>query len=332
MARATTPHPIHGKIGNLIYRVRNGKQFVHEAPATYVFRQGTPAHGLNRQEFGAAAKIASDIYRNIKPRRDPEKLGPIFAPYPQNILTAKLKLGADTERKRTFKDYSYADEFCFRDTARSLMGLDLSHARPQQSPGRCAPAECVHMQPLGPQHNPTSIKVTGLDQAAAVIDAHGNARLEFRFQIRQTRVLELKYHKEENKWMPKEDDPSNSNTHHAHKVLAHSQPTDWIPVEIIPNQGFTLPIPKWAPDAKYATVVMIEWREIRAVGHRIKPLHDHGIVRIVSFHAPAEAWLSPHKTIAPTAAPSHTAHEAMPFTLPIDPEAFIKAAMRKLIT
>jgi hypothetical protein len=62
MAKASTPHPIRGKIGNFIYTVRNGKQFVHEAPKEYIFRQGTPAHGLNRREFAGAAKIACEIY------------------------------------------------------------------------------------------------------------------------------------------------------------------------------------------------------------------------------------------------------------------------------
>ncbi|HEX2901667.1 MAG TPA: hypothetical protein VHS96_18290 [Bacteroidia bacterium] len=312
MAKATTPHPIHGKIGNLIYTVRNGKQFVHEAPEHYVFRQGTPAHGLNRREFAGAAKIACEIYSAIKaakPGRWPAKNpadapGPIFKAYSQNILTAQLKKSAAADAKRKHRYYHFADRFLFRDAVAALKGLDLSRDK--------ATAALVSMVPIGPQHNPTAIRIQGLENAADRIQVNGNARLELRFHIRQANFVERFYCKDREAWVTRaEMDGESAN---AHSAIRHiSPPSDWIPVEIIPREGFCLELPEWAQDAKYLTTVLVEWREVRNVGNKVTRHHDCGIVRIVALHAPAEAWKADDDSAATKF--STAAHHSAPMAI-----------------
>ncbi|MEY3442535.1 MAG: hypothetical protein RLZZ519_816 [Bacteroidota bacterium] len=338
MAKATTPHPIQGKIGNLIYTVRNGKQFVHEAPKEYVFRQGTPAHGLNRREFAGAAKIACEIYNALKPEK-PRKWqasnpadapGPIFKAYSQNHLTGLLKKASEAESKRKHKFYHFADRFLFRDAAKALTGLDLSRETAQ--------ASHVKMIATGPQHNPTAIRILGLAKAAEKIRVHGNARLEFRFHIRQTSFVERFYSESHSAWVTRpelEGQPPKTNE----SKRKSTEPSGWIPVDIIPNEGFSLDLPTWEPDATYFTAILIEWREVRNVGNKTVRHHSQGIVRIVCAHAPAEAWeekdLSQpfeHKTTKHHAAPmgilKRTARPR--FNPRIDPKAYIAAALAKM--
>jgi hypothetical protein len=299
MARAETPYPIHGKIGNLIYKVRDGKQIVHEAKGTVNPKKIGPAYHLNKDEFAGAAQVAHAIYRHIKPdkfhQRKPQanldKLGPIMRPYPQNYITAQLKKSAQYELKRKARRFHFADEFCFLDAVKALRGLDLSKEG--------APSGHVSMTPIGPQHNPTAIKITGLDYAARAITAHGNAKLECRFHIRQCRVTELDYIPETREWETRKLPQPNPLQRHSPTQSHRSHPSLWIPVEIIPKEGITLPLEAlnayWdaqKPEgAKYLTSVAIEWREIKTVGRRVKRLHDQGIVRIASLHAPLEDWI-----------------------------------------
>ncbi len=338
MAKASTPHPIQGKIGNLIYTVRNGKQFVHEAPKEYVFRQGTPAHGLNRREFAGAAKIACEIYNALKPEK-PRKWqvtnpadapGPIFKAYSQNVLTGILKKASEAEAKRKHRYYHFADRFLFRDAAVALKGLDLS--KNEDTAGH------VRFIPIGPQHNPTAIRILGLTKAAETIPAHGNARLEVRFHIRQVRFVERFYSESHAAWITQEEQKGESKKTGTSKQKS-TQPSDWIPLDILPTEGISIELPAWEPDATYLTAILIEWREMRKVGQKTIRHHAFGIARIVSAHAPAAVWEAQdakslerqkpaaHHTL-PTAILNQTAMPRVnPYT---NPKAYISAALAKM--
>ena len=290
MAKALPPFPIHGKIANLTFTVRNDKQFVQASPGPRNLKRAGEAYFRNIDEFAGAAKVAQEIYRYIKPQAfDPreksenlQKLGPVCRPYTQNYLTAQIKRKADKENKRRTKvGLWYAKEITFFDAVNALRGLDLSN--------ESAPSGHLGMTPIGPQHNPTAIRLTGLQHAANAIGIHGNAQLEFRIFIHQSRVPELEYDRADRQWH-KRQDPEGRST--SNRRSYHSQPTAWIPVDIVPKEGLHLPLPTgiWKEDDKYLTAVFCEWREIRTVGRRCKRLHDKGIARIAALHGPAADW------------------------------------------
>jgi hypothetical protein len=328
MAKAKGPTLLHGKIQSLIFRVRNGQQEVYFAPGDYDFSKAGMAYHLNKREFAAAAHIAQDIHRSLRRKRFDE-LGPIFCPYPQNRITAALKKGADHDHKKQKKQrFHYAHAFTFRDTARALQGLDLSR--------KTAPTNHVEMIPLGPLHCPTHIKIRGLEKAAEAIQIAGNARLEFRIHIHQSRIKELQYHEEDKKWLPLQHIRSDSQIQH------RTPPSDWVPTQFIPAQGITLPIPQWEQRDKYLTTILIEWREIRTVGHKIITKHEMGIVRIAATHGPAEAYqdATPNQHHGPKNHPWNeergirsSENTALPTDnwQDMDPEAYLKAALEKLL-
>lgn len=332
MATAHAPFLLKGKILNLVFRVRDGKQIVQAAPREPTRHKHGPAYTLNKDEFAAAAMIAQSVYRHIrhdvfdqrKPHTNHHKLGPIFRPYAQNHLTARLKLKADLEGKRRHKSgYHYATQFRFIDAVNALKGFDLSN------PG--SPSGFVGMIPIGPQHSPTAIKVMGLQDAAQAIARHGNARMELRFHIRQSRVMELNYDRDTRAW----DEPQGQSRPVCAQNKSHcSKPTDWIPAEIIPSQGFTLPLPQgiWAEDEKYLTAVMVEWREVRTIGRRTVRLHKQGIVRIAALHAPVEAWARPeaHPQDPQPPKPRPPRRQAPRIDPLQEPEAYIRQALAKL--
>ncbi len=334
MAKAQTPHPLRGKIGKLIFKVQGGKQLVYQANSE---RKKSPnrAYNLNIDEFAGAAKIGQSIHRFIKPdkfkQRNPaanaDKLGPIFRPYAQNYLIGRLKKYADLERKRHYQKQGgvcYATEFRFYDVIKALQGLDLSREG--------APSGHLSMVPIGPQHNPTAIHIEGLQHAARAMDTHGQAVLECRFHIRQCEIMELDYDPDERTWHRPQ---GAANKLVGQQKCYKSQPTDWIPVEIIPRAGITLPLSqkKWLPDDRYLTAIMIEWREVRTIGRRSIRHHQYGIARIAALHAPATAWLQPSNRTLPDALemPAPPRKERKPRIDPkTDPQAYLAQALGKL--
>jgi hypothetical protein len=295
----------------MVFRTVNGKKVVSIAPDPEVCarnhkmrmeEQGNvyDSYRLNLSEFTAASKIGCDIYTNLKGNSG-EELGPIFRPYSQNELTRSLKEGAWRDLKGTPNGFFYATEFTFYVAQRALRGLDLSQDT--------APGKAIRMIPLGPQHNPTAVKVLGLSRAANQVGANGNSQLEFRFHIRQSNIGELIFCPRAGKWrernevlgLPEAPRIGNNGFH-------HSEPTGWIPTDILTDDGITLKLPAWDPQAKYCTAIMIEWRELKKVGRRIVRHHSKGIVRIATVHGPAEAYdpegTQSHKMQkAPTPAP-----------------------------
>jgi hypothetical protein len=381
MAKAKGPTQLRGNLQSLTFRVRNGQQEVYPRPGDYDFSKAGPAYHWNKREFAAAARIAQAIHRSISRKRFDE-LGPIFCPYPQNSITAALKLGADLHRKpcrklRRKPYFHYATTFTFKDAAAALQGLDLSK--------KTAPTQYVEMIPLGPRHSPTHLQINGLERAAEAVPCEGNARLEFRIHIRQSRIKELQYCEDQEKWLPRSEETvvadgfakqyaaprkhrtsqiqTPQTTTHASSSLSSlaaslsplaasppplapqsttqprtshaTPPTDWIPVQFIPAQGITLPIPQWEETDRYLTVVLIEWREIRTVGHKVHTKHDMGIVRIATLHGPAEAYqdTTPNHHHGPKNHPWNlAADEPLPTDKwqQMDPEAYLAAALEKL--
>ena len=282
MAKAHGPILLSGKLQNLIFRVRDNKNIVHLAPDKIQVKNATQRYHDNRMEFGGAAKMAGQIYAGLQASGPDDPLGPIFRAYPQNLLTSRIRRAPNRNKVHIVgEQLPYVEKFQFCDVAPALKGLDLS--------GLEAPSAKVHMTPMGPQHNPTAIKITGLTAAANAIPVHGNARLEFRLHIRQTEIKDIFYNAILKQWQRQDVKTRNSSS----IQTKWSDPSDWIPIEFSPKEGITLPIPTVDETRNHLTAILIEWREIRKVGRRILQHHKHGIVRIAALHAPRAAW-TPH--------------------------------------
>ncbi|HEX2901423.1 MAG TPA: hypothetical protein VHS96_17040 [Bacteroidia bacterium] len=320
MAKAQGPTLLSGKIGTLIFRVRDGKNIVSLAPSSVNPRNATTRFFDNRIEFGGAAKMAAQIYQGLHLRSDED--GPAFGPYPQNRLTGRIRRAPVKSRVHIVgEQVPYNTRFHFHDVARSLRGLDLG--------GKEAPTALVQMTPIGPQHNPTAIKLTGIGKAARQIPVHGNARLEF--HIRQTEIKDIYYNTVLGGWQ-REDVRERPGRNGVKRTWL--PPSDWIPVEIFPADGLTLPVPATDPARKHLTAIFIEWREIRQVGRRIIRHHRYAIARIAALHAPAEAWASPSHSNSHSH--SNSSHHITPRNLhpkptwQQDPQKFLTQALANL--
>jgi hypothetical protein len=340
MGKAIGTHLFSGRLYQFIYKVREGKQYVSAAPerkkehrrrmaqinSCYNYRQ-------NLKEFGGASKVASEIFTDIRLGIG-AKHGPILKPYAFNNLSAALKNGGDHRPDSHQRGRPYFSEFTILDGAKALRGFDFSHPD--------APTTAVKMRALGPQHNPDAIHVSGLEAAATAIRTHGNADIEFRFRIVQTRFQERVYDETFQMWQTWEScngmkDP------HPFQRFHFSKPSGWIPTEIIPQEGITIPLPERPEGEKYLTTIVIEWREHRTVGRRLIYHRKKAIVRIVSAHAPAEAMTRTQDSNPNTKTP-HPAHN--PYNIapipPIvirdpkrwqrDPKADLKEALGRLQT
>jgi hypothetical protein len=290
MAKAHGPILLSGKLQNLIFRVRDNKNIVHLAPDKIQVKHATQRYYDNRMEFGGAAKMAAQIYAGLQASGPDDPLGPIFRAYPQNLLTSRIRRAPNRNKVHIVgEQIPYVDKFSFADVAPALKGLDLSNPE--------APSAKVHLTPIGPQHNPTAIKITGLTNAADAIPVLGNARLEFRLHIRQTEIKDIFYNAILQQWQRQDVQTRNSSSVQRN----WSDPSDWIPIEFFPKEGITLPLP--TPDASrnHLTAIFIEWREIRTVGRRTIQHHKHGIVRIAALNAPLEAYRHSERRSLPRA-------------------------------
>ncbi|MFN8395353.1 MAG: hypothetical protein U0176_11980 [Bacteroidia bacterium] len=290
MAIAHTPFPISGRVGKMIMTIRNGKQFVHQAPGyagRHQKRMADPrltGYQHHTRAFGQASSLSTKIYRSIRPHRledGDENIGAQLIPYPQNRITTRIyQAGVAGTRAKISSTTSsfYATEYRIRDIAPYLRGMDLGLPE--------APNSAITIQPLGPGHDPDAIRIRGIQEAAKTISIHGNSRIEFRVHIRRAEIQEMIWRQEYKRWRPIND------VHTRDKPASPRpmKPSAWIPVDILPPEGLRIPIPRDAPEATIVTSVVIEWREIRPVGNKTIYHHRKGIVRIVACHAPAQAW------------------------------------------
>ncbi|MBP6640758.1 MAG: hypothetical protein KA293_10720 [Bacteroidia bacterium] len=333
MAKAHGPILLSGKLQNLIFRVRDNKNIVHLAPDRIQVKNATQRYHDNRMEFGGAAKMAGQIYAGLQASGPDDPLGPIFRAYPQNLLTSRIRRAPNRNKVHIVgEQLPYVDKFQFCDIAPALKGLDLS--------GPEAPSAKVHITPMGPQHNPTAIKITGLQNAANAIPVHGNARLEFRLHIRQTEIKDIFFNAILKQWQRQDVKTRNSSS----IQTKWSDPSDWIPIEFFPKEGITLPIPAVDETRNHLTAIFIEWREIRKVGRRMIQHHKHGIVRIAALHAPREAYRHSERSEESVSHSTshchqgHATHHAVPNPKTLsdgrmrhqDPKQFLQAALAKL--
>ncbi|MFN8393780.1 MAG: hypothetical protein U0176_03810 [Bacteroidia bacterium] len=301
MARNISALKVSGRLDDFQFSMRNGKNFVHmkrDYSKRHKFRMSAPhcnQYRLNLQEFAAAAKIAAEIYRQFNVRsqqafdataitRDNAHLpGPILRPYAHNLLTARIKAAGSHQLKHHYRaagSNHYAAKFTTPDIALALRGLDLSKDT--------APAAAITISPLGPVHNPTELKITGITQAAHSLRTPQGIRLECRIHLCQAQFNERKYNPKLKQW---ETIPNLRPDGTRVPEPRPYTPSDWIPVEAIPEEGIKLPIQPCDEGSKHLTIVFIEWREHRGFGRRIVRLHDRGIARIAAVHAPAAAFV-----------------------------------------
>jgi hypothetical protein len=340
MARATSPVLLHGKLGDMIFKVINGKQFAYKAPEesrhNKLMKGGDfyDNYRRNQLELGGASVIACEIYMYLKFGQEAD-LTPIFRPYSHNIISGRLKTNADHDRKRRTNHTVFANQFSVADAKRALTGLDLSHDE--------SATDQVKMIALGPQHNPTSIQLLGLERAAEAIKVLGNARLEFRIHLRQTNCRESVVNANRNGWdevvrLPEgvthdarqntfvDQDGNNLGAYFPYFKF-FEKASEWIPANIIPKEGFTLNLPEHQPQQTFTTAVMIEWREQRTVGRRIVKHHKMGIARIVAVHGPADAFPPPTETPARVPFPWEIDKPLLEIDWEKDPKAYLSAAL-----
>jgi hypothetical protein len=323
MAHAHSPNGLlRGKIGNQIFRVVNGKQVVSLAPPPWQLKrkhrermQPDSAHLSYRRNilaFSGASITAKEIYKGLR-IANKDQAARIFGPYPQNALIAQLKRHAAERQGETVTAYTP------RDVQRALRGLDLS---PDAAPSQQA----------------TGIKVLGLEKAARRIPVHGNAQLEFRLFIRQGQFSEHRLHPIDQTWGKVRQPAAPTADGHPATFQQLSEPSDWIPVDFIPKEGIVLDLPPQPQHLTYVTAVMVEWREVRAVGRKVHPHHAMSIARIVSVHGPAEAFYAAGYAIGnPTIytvhsllRPLHRHTEFIVVRHIADPKAFLARALAKL--
>jgi hypothetical protein len=287
MAKAHSTHLLRGKIGNLIYRVRDGKQLVHLAPAPwqertrYQRRLRYDGFRLNIEQFAGASATASGLYGQLF-----SDLNTLVRPYTHNRLTARLKKSGDRHHRCivTPDGKVHASAYRVIDAWKAFHGLDLSHEG--------APVKQITMTPVGPQHNPTAVRISGLRDAARAIHTHGNARLEARIHIRQTNFGEMAFNPEDKEWQPR--DPTYTPTQH--RGCTHARPSGWIPAEVLPKGDLNLPLPASPDGDKFLTAIIIEWREVRTVHEKEIPHPKQAIARIVAVHGNPEDFTEPIKT------------------------------------
>lgn len=321
MAKSQSIHLISGRLHDIIFKVRDGKQYLSMAPFHTHNEQRSKDkvhyrdYFRNQREFAAASRIGGIIYRVIK---KPVNFDPIFKPYAQNTITAAIKRAVhlDTDHKADLlAQYRIIDGY------HALKGLDLS---PED-----APTKKVFMTPLGPLHNPDTLHINGLQAAGATLRGHVKSTIECRLHIRQARFHEFTEDPDTHEWITAADAPDPKDDH----PEWNSQPSGWIPMEIIPYEGIKIPLPHQAPHEKYVTIIMIEWREHSPVGRRLRYHRKDTITRIVSIHAPAEALplKHPHPAKNPyNVAPIKAIHIPTTDGWQQDPEAYLQEALGML--
>jgi hypothetical protein len=325
MAKAHSTHLLRGKIGNLIYRVRDGRQLVHLAPAPwqeatrYKRRLRFDSFRLNVEQFAGASAVSSGLYRQLF-----SDLKEFVRPYTHNRLTARLKRTGDIHHRTTAtaEGHVHASPFRVFDAWKAFRDLDLSHEG--------APTRQVTMTPVGPQHNPTAIRLSGLRDAARAIQSHGNARLEARIHVRQADIREMAFHPEHREWRPL--DPENTAPQRRHPG---ARPSGWIPAEALPAGDITLPLPGRPDGDRFATAVIIEWREVREVDGREVPHPRKAIARIAAIHGTPEDFTEPLRT-RNHGDPDHPSQDPNAFTPKTDwrqqPQEYLQEAILHIRT
>jgi hypothetical protein len=320
MAKAFPPYPISGSIGNYTFFRYGDQTIVREKiwiPRPKEYAKQNPRHRENRQTFGGASKTAAHIYKGLRTKQRGQML-----PYSHNFIATKLKRHAERTQRAV-------DQFTFRAAHSALQGLDLSRKE--------SPSKLLSITPIGPHHHPHEIHIQGLQEAAKAIlssqtgtPIHGNAHIELRIQLRFVEFNQMTFDEADQEWRPKKQ---------FHDTVNHSTSwTQWIPTEILPQEGLLVPIanhtrgsnPDSNADSKPPLLIFlkIEWREVREVDQITKPILGMGITRLVAMQydeATAEEIAKIQQTKKPIVPEPDFLAEARK-----DPKEYLKQALKVL--
>ncbi len=269
MARVHPPHPISGTIGDITY-VRRGKKTYARGKIWAHNKAAEPRQRENRQSFGGASKVACEVYTPLT-----AGCKQLFRSYCHNDIATKLRAHAErTERSVT--------HYSFRAAHAALANLDLSPAE--------SPSACLNITRIGCHHNPEAIRLTGLPEAARFVANSdegllGNAHLQMRLWIRQVPFHEFTFDKTDKVWR---------RTFPEAQGQGQVTRSGWIPTDILPEEGLTLTLNKHPetlpgqPVPPMLTFVVIEWREVRAVGDKVFKKPALSIVKLAAMHYSTE--------------------------------------------
>lgn len=256
MARVYPSFPISGTVGEYNYFRRGDKTFVR-AKRIYKKKKGKYAQRRQRRvqenciSFGGASITAAHAYTLLTKGQRGRVL-----PYSHNRIAEKLRVGAERTQR-------HVEHYSFKAARATLLDLDLSKDE--------SPSPHLQVTAIGPTHSPHTIRVQGLVEAARAAQPRGQAHLEARFQLRYVEFREFKWSAQDNVWEP---------TRCQTPIYHETPPSGWIPTDILPD---SLDFDVADPEAIHASFhpredpsqrppllvfLMIEWREVRAVGNR----------------------------------------------------------------
>ncbi|MFN8394475.1 MAG: hypothetical protein U0176_07370 [Bacteroidia bacterium] len=239
------PFPISGSVGDLTFYTVNGKTYARNKPG--ITREKFLTHPKlqrsreNAQNFGGASKLACAIYRDARGNQRGTA-----SPYAHNQLIARICRGMNRRTRAV-------EEITFMDVAHLLRGIDLS--RGQEASKRIA------VTTIGPNHNPTSLRISDIPAAASLAQGRHPGRIECRIQLNYIRFPQVALN-DDAKW-----DFQNQESLH----LLHTIQSDWIPTEILPTNGLTSissPIPLELPQAIRALRLALRELEVLSKGSK----------------------------------------------------------------
>jgi hypothetical protein len=337
MARVQPPFPISGSIGDYTFATNGETTYMkmknwlqgdrwHKDPAFKRARE-------NAQTFGGAAKVGCRIYSALAGNRTNRKEGrsrKIYLPYSHNVITKRIHKHAERQG-RTANAYTFAAAW------HALQGLDLSNKESQTNH--------ITLQPLGPNHNPTHVKVGGLKEAARTIQQtlNGNGRLEVRLQLIHIAFPEITYNKEDKEW---------TFTTPGSHLIKTSPKSAWIPADYLPIEPLRLSLEPVepvasrhraidsAPPAQFEILtpldtpkttptlifLQIEWQEVRNTG-TTKHLNAQAIVRMAAMQCDEHT----QRAIATQKPKTQSPRPRKPVLTNMTPEQFLQKALKGLI-
>jgi hypothetical protein len=259
MARVKSPLPLSGKLGPVVFAHDGENTTVRMRPSTNKRRWKTSPRlrrsRENAQNFGGASKAACAIYQAVKQGRKE-----LLMPYAHNKLLRRLRAHARGTDGRRIGRYT------FKNAIPALRNLDLSR--------KGAPTQHIKVQPLGPVHRPDSLRVTGIQDAAAALGLNGNGRCEMRIRLRYLPFPEAAFDHTSKEW---KIDPAINHMQAPYVI------TEWMPVQVVPDDGLLLHLQQPKDDEPVIISLIIEWREVRAVDDEIKPLPHKSVARIAAL-------------------------------------------------
>jgi hypothetical protein len=223
-------------------------------------------------------------------------------PYAHNKLLRRLRAHARGTARAI-------DRYSFKNAIPALQNLDLSR--------KGAPTQHVKMLPLGPVHRPHSIRISGLREAAEALALNGNGRCEL--QLRYISFPEVVYDKSDKTW-----NFTNDGRHRQAPFVF----TEWIPMQVVPEDGLLLHLAQPTDDDPTLVSVVIEWREVREVDGEVKTMPGKSVARIAAMqYSDALAAELAQEAAAKEEANRHLPAQPQAPDWQKDPQAFLTFAL-----